>query len=107
MDVRRVSNFADGIAIFYRTKEGRQKSGFIDFNNNVVLEYHNPVKVETLAGFSGSENGHIAIFAYEHDSVSWGFLLPYGNPVPIVQGIVDCTGRVTLRRKRSPLHRIL
>ena len=102
-----VSDFEDGIALFYRTQEGRQKSGFVDFNNNVVLEYYDPVKVETIAGFDGFENGHTAIFVYEHDSVPWGFLLPYGNPVPRIQGTIDCTGRVTLRRERMPLPKIL
>jgi len=46
-------------------------------------------------------------YVFEHDSVPWGFLLPYGNPVPRVHGTIDCTGKLTLRRKRIPLPSIL
>ncbi|MEL6938444.1 MAG: hypothetical protein AAFO84_04555 [Cyanobacteria bacterium J06598_1] len=90
-----VSNFEDGLAMFYGVREGRKQKGFVDFNNNIILEYYDPVKVETIAVFFGFENGHTEIFVYEHDSVPWGFLLPYGNPVPRVQGKLDCTSQET------------
>ena len=98
-----VSEFVDGVAVFSRTRKGRRQRGFVDFNNNVVLEFHHPVGVDTFPGFAGFKNGHTPIFVWEHDSVPWGFLLPYGDPVPRVHGTLDCTGKVILRRERIPI----
>ena len=46
-----VSEFEGGLAIFYETRKGREKSGFVDFNNNIVLEDYGPVVVDTFPGF--------------------------------------------------------
>ena len=94
-----VSNFDGGVAAFLGTKEDRQKQGFVDFNGNIVLEYQDPLKIDTLFGFWGFKNGRTEIFIYDHEAVPWGFLLPYGNPVPRIYGTLDCTGKVTFRRK--------
>lgn len=98
-----VSEFVGGLAVFSDTRENRKQRGFVDFNNNVVLEFYEPVGVDTFPGFAGFENGRTPIFVWEHDSVPWGFLLPYGNPVPRVHGTLDCTGKVTLKREGLPM----
>ncbi|MEL6472198.1 MAG: hypothetical protein AAFQ74_20920 [Cyanobacteria bacterium J06623_4] len=99
----RVSEFVGGVAVFSNTREGRKQRGFVDFNNNVVLEFYDPVGVDTFPGFAGFEDGHTPIFVWEHDSVPLGFLLPYGNPIPRVHGTLDCTGKVILRREGLPM----
>ena len=96
---RWVSNFDGGLAAFSGPQEDRQKQGFVDFNGNIVLEYQDPVKIDSFPGFGGFKNGRTEIFAYEHEAVPWRFLLPYGNPVPRIYGTLDCTGKVTFRRK--------
>ncbi|MFK8183884.1 MAG: hypothetical protein AB8B99_10965 [Phormidesmis sp.] len=98
-----VSEFVDGLAAFSNKREGRTQRGFVDFNNNIILEFYDPVGVDTFPGFAGFRDGRTPIFVWEHDSVPWGFLLPYGNPVPRVHGTLDCTGKVTLKRERIPM----
>lgn len=98
-----VSEFVGGLAVFSDTRKGRKQRGFVDLNNNIVLEFYDPVGVDTFPGFAGFENGRTPIFVWERDSVPWGFLLPYGNPVPRVHGTLDCTGKVILRREGLPM----
>lgn len=87
-----VSDFVDGLAVFSGTKENREQKGIVDFNGNIVLEFQG-AHVEYFNGF---ENGRTRAYVYEHEAVPWGFLLPYGNPVPRTYGYLDCTGTVTL-----------
>jgi|GEM_PF-2917710 len=86
------SDFYGGLAAFSGTKEDRYKRGFIDRNGKIVLElkgaYHG-------YDFTGLKNGRSRVYLPRHQAVPWGFLLPYGNPVPKIYGYVDCTGRVT------------
>lgn len=57
-----VSEFVGGLAVFSDTREGQKQRGFVDFNNNIVLEFYDPVGVDTFPGFAGFENGHTPIF---------------------------------------------
>lgn len=93
-----VSNFSGGLAAFSGIQQDRKKKGIVDFNGNIVLEYRSVARVDSFVGFDGFKDGRTKIFVYKYETVPWGFLLPYGNPVPRVYGTLDCTGKVVLRK---------
>ncbi|MBE9158121.1 WG repeat-containing protein [Nodosilinea sp. LEGE 06152] len=82
-----ISDFHDGVAAFSGVNGDKAKEGFIDKDGIIIVLLKSDGGF-FVSDFLGFKNGHV-------QSNRWAWAPFHGNPRPVVNISIDCTGKVT------------